>query len=130
MKPYKKAQEIPLEGLLDRRRRLTEEDKEHIRRMYAIGKYGHRAIARMFNVSRSLIRIVVNPEVARKTRERFKAHWKDYARKRTKAQHAADIRSVRNYKYGLYKAGIIKGEENASKEDRADELSPAQGAGH
>lgn len=107
MKPYKKAQLIKLEGLLDRRRRLTDQDKEKIRELYATGKYGHRPLARMFRVSRSLIRIVVDPDCAKKVRDRFKAHWKDYAKKKTKEMRAAEMRNVRNYKYGLYKAGII-----------------------
>jgi hypothetical protein len=110
MKPYEKAQLIKLEGLLDRRRRLTDQDKDKIRELYATGKYGHRPLARMFHVSRSLIRIVVDPDCAKRVKDRFKAHWKDYAKKRTKEMHAAAIRNVRNYKYGLYKAGTI-GEE-------------------
>lgn len=118
MKPYEKAQLIKLDGLLDRRRKLTEQDREKIRELYATGKYGHRPLAKMFHVSRSLIGIVVNPDRAKRVKDRFKAHWKDYAKKRTKEMHAADIRSVRNYKYGLYKAGKIGEEqekENAMK---------------
>lgn len=118
MKPYKKAQLIKLDGLLDRRRRLTDQDKEKIRELYATGKYGHRPLAKIFNVSRSLIRIVVDPDCAKRVNDRIKAHWKEYAKKRTKEMHAAAIRSVRNYKYGLYKAGIIGEEqekENAMK---------------
>lgn len=115
MKPYEKAQLIKLEGLLDRRRRLTDKDKEKIRELYATGKYGHRPLARMFHVSRSLIRIVVDPDCAKRVKDRFKEHWKDYAKKRTKEMHAAEIRSVRNYKYGLYKAGTIGEEQEKGK---------------
>ena len=122
MKPYKKAQTIPLEGMLDRRRRLTDQDKEKIRELYATGKYGHRPLARMFHVSRSLIRIIVDPARAEKVKDRMKAHWRDYTR--NKEKHAAAIRGTRNYKYGLYKAGII-GEKDASETNRADELPSA-----
>ena len=131
MKPYEKAQLIPLDGLLDRRRKLTDEDRKKIVELYATGKYGHRPLARMFHVSRSLIKLVVDPEKARKVKDRLKEHWRDYSKKRSKEQHAADVRSVRNYKYGLYKAGVIKekGDKDALGESGADKLSSAQKVG-
>ena len=104
MKPYAKAQLLPLEGMNDRRRVLTDEQKEQIKEIYAKGNIGTRPLARMFGCSRSLVVLIVNPERARKVQERFKAHWRDYAKRYGKAAHAKAIRNTRNYKYALYKA--------------------------
>lgn len=103
MKPYAKAQTIRLEGMEDRRRRLTEEQKKEIREIYAKGDIGMRPLARMFGVSRSLVAILVNPERAESVKARIKAHWKDYRRKYGKAYAAASARHTKNYKYKIYK---------------------------
>lgn len=104
MKPYAKAQTIPLEGLADRRRVLTDTQKQEIREIYAKGEIGTRPLARMFGCSRSLIQLLVNPERDERTRARLKANWKRYALAHGKAAHAEYIRRTRNYKYALYKA--------------------------
>lgn len=102
MKPYAKAQTIPLEGLAARRRVLTDAQKQEIREIYAKGGIGMRPLARMFGCSRSLVCLLVNPERAERNRERIKAHWREYSQKYGKAAHAAAIRKTRNYKYKLY----------------------------
>ena len=114
MKPYHKAQLVPLVGLQDRRRRLTDNQREEIRELYAKGDIGTRRLAAMFRVSRSLVMFIVSPERAQAVRDRFKAHWRDYARKHGKAYHAASIRNTRNYKYKLYK-------ENQTRKDNHNE---------
>jgi hypothetical protein len=103
MKPYARAQTIPLEGLEDRRRVLTDAQKQEIRDIYAKGGIGTRPLARMFGCSRSLVKLLVNPEAAERTRARMKEHWREYARKYGKAYHAAAVRNTRNYKYRLMK---------------------------
>lgn len=103
MKPYLKAQSIPLAGLQDRRRRLTDKQREEIRELYAKGDIGTRRLAAMFGVSRSLVMLIVSPERAQAVRDRSKAHWRDYARRYGKAYHAASVRNTRNYKYKIYK---------------------------
>ena len=102
MKPYAKAQTIRLEGMEDRRRRLTEAQKQEIRELYANGDIGLRRLARMFGVSRSLVSIIVNPARAERVKARFKAHWREYRRKYGKAYAAAAARHTKNYKYKLY----------------------------
>lgn len=104
MKPYAKAQLIPLEGLKDRRRRLTEKQKEEIRKRYAKGDIGMRPLARMYGVSRSLVRIIVDPSAAERIKTRFREHWREYSQRLGRAHHAAAERNTRNYKYALYKA--------------------------
>lgn len=59
--PYKfeyTNKRIPKE--LDRRRKLTESDKEQIRKLY--GKISQRKLAKMFNVSRRSIVFIGRPE--------------------------------------------------------------------
>lgn len=111
MKPYLKAQTIRLGGLQDRRRVLTDAQKQEIRELYAKGDVGTRSLARMFGVSRSLVVIIVNPTRAQAVKDRGKAHWREYARKYGKARHAADMRNTRNYKYKLFKEGQLMGGE-------------------
>ena len=103
MKPYAKAQTIRLEGPEDRRRRLTEAQKQEIRERYTKGGIGMRPLASMFGVSRDLVRLIVDPRRADHVKARFKAHWRDYSRKYGKAAHAAAVRNTRNHKYGIYK---------------------------
>lgn len=107
MKPYAKAQTIKLDGLLDRRRVLTDKQKAEIRELYAKGGIGTRRIAAMYGCSRSLVCIIVNPERARRVRERFAEHWKEYSQKYGKNERARAMRNWRNYKYRLFKEGVI-----------------------
>lgn len=107
MKPYAKAQTIPLVGLQDRRRVITDAQREQIREIYAQGKIGTRRIAALFGCSRSLVQLIVNTARAARVRDRLKAHWRDYAKKYGKARHAADVRNLRRYKYALMKNNLL-----------------------
>lgn len=100
--PYK-CEKIKL-GQFDRRRKLTEEQKEEIKHKYKTGFYSHRGLAKEYKVDKSTIAIIVNPKRAEKVRQRNKEHWKDYVdrEKLTEAQ-----RNRRRYKYKLYKEGKI-----------------------
>ena len=103
MKPYAKAQIIPLKGMEDRRRVLTDEQKQEIREIYATGKIGTRPLARLFGCSRSLVCLIVNPERLERQKNRIKEHWRDYYKKYGKTYHAAAVRNWRNYKYKVMK---------------------------
>ena len=111
MKPYLKAQTIRLGETQDRRRVLTDEQKQEMRELYAKGELGTRLLARRFGCSRSLVQLTVNENRAKYVRDRMKAHWRDYARKYGKEYHAASMRKTRNYKYKLYKEGQLKKNE-------------------
>ena len=103
--PYK-SEKIRLDISQDRRRKLTEEQKEEIRRIYKTGVCGTRPLAKQFGVSRSLIQIIVNPNIAERHKAYKKEHWKDY--KTSKEEWAATMRGYRRYKQELY----LKGELN------------------
>lgn len=59
----------------DKRRKLTDEEREEIKHLYATGdkeNYSQRKLAKMFGVSRRLITFIVDPEKLKADRERLK----------------------------------------------------------
>lgn len=108
--PYK-SEKIKLNPQQDRRRKLTDEQKEEIRRIYASGVCGTRPLAKQFGVSRSLIQVIVNPNIAERHKKRMQEHWRDY--RPSKEEWAATMREHRHYKQELY----LKGELVTTKED-------------
>lgn len=107
--PYK-SEKIKLDPSQDRRRKLTEEQKEEIRRIYKSGVCGTRPLAKQFGVSRSTIQIIVNPKIAERVKRRTKEHWRDY--QPSKEVWAATIREHRHYKQELYLKGKLKTTDN------------------
>ena len=105
--PYK-SESIRLTGLQDRRRKLTDEQREEIRQLYAEGKGSYKALADKYHVSKSVINIIVNPDRAEKVRRRNVEHWRDYA-DREKLTEAT--RNLRRYKHQLYLKGELIGKE-------------------
>lgn len=97
--PYK-SEKIKLPSNKDRRRKLTDDQKEQIKAIYAEGGVGTRPLAKQFGVSRRTIQLIVNPEIKRKNDELIKEHWKDY--RPTKEKWAATMREHRKYKQQLY----------------------------
>ena len=69
--PYK-SEKIKLPPEKDRRRKLTDDQKEQIKSIYAEGGVGTRLLAKQFGVSRKTIQLIVNPEIKRKQDERIK----------------------------------------------------------
>lgn len=102
--PYK-SEKLKLSETQDRRRKLTDEQKEEIKRIYAEGKCGTRPLAKQFGVSRSLIQAIVNPNIAERQKQYNKKHWRDY--RPTKEEWAATIREYRRYKQELYLKGEL-----------------------
>ena len=103
--PYKSST-MKLAPTQDRRRKLTDEQKEEILRIYKSGVCGTRPLAKQFGVSRSLIQVIVNPNIAAAKKQRIKEHWRDY--RPTKEEWAATMREHRHYKQNLYVNGELK----------------------
>lgn len=103
--PYK-SEKLKLNETKDRRRKLTDEQKEEIKNLYATGLVGQRPLAKQFGVSRSLIQVIVNPEIAEKKKQRIKEHWRDY--RPSKEEWAKTIREHRHYKQELYLKGELQ----------------------
>ena len=103
--PYK-SEKLKLSETQDRRRRLTDEQKEEIKRIYKSGICGQRPLAKQFGVSRSLIQIIVNPNIAERKKQRIKDHWRDY--RPTKEEWAETMKEHRHYKQELYLKGELQ----------------------
>lgn len=103
--PYAhETQHLRLSENQDRRRKLTEAQKEEIRQLYADGKGSWQALADKYHVSKSTIGIIVSPERAEKVSSRVKAHWRDY---HDREKNTAFVRSTRRYKQELYLKGEL-----------------------
>ena len=103
--PYK-SETIKLAPTQDRRRKLTDEQKEEIKRIYKSGVCGTRPLAKQFGVSRSAIQIIVNPNIAERRKQYTKEHWRDH--RPTKEEWAATMREHRRYKQELYVKGELQ----------------------
>lgn len=103
--PYK-SESIRLSETQDRRRRLTTEQQEEIKKLYSTGLYSWNQLAKMFGCSKSRIGQLVNPERDAKVKARCKAHWRDY--KKTGEEWNAIQKEHRAYKQKLYLEGVLK----------------------
>lgn len=106
--PYK-SEKIKLKGLQDRRKRLTDEQREEIKKLYGTGCYSLNGLAKKFDVSKKTILLIVNEESAEKARQYRKEHWKEW--QRTGEEWNEVVRNHRRYKQELYKEGKLKDEE-------------------
>lgn len=103
--PYK-SEKIKIKGtMLDRRRKISEQDKDKIRQEYAKGFGSWNSLAKKYGVSKKTIGLIVNENLARKSKQRIKDHWKDYIDRK---QLTDCVKNLRRYKQDLYKKGIIK----------------------
>jgi DNA invertase Pin-like site-specific DNA recombinase len=103
--PYK-SEKIKLSPTQDRRRKLTDEQKEEIKRIYKSGICGTRPLAKQFGVSRSTIQVIVNPAIKQRNHDRMVKHWRDY--RPTKEEWAETMREHRHYKQELYVKGELQ----------------------
>ena len=106
--PYK-SEKIKLPPNKDRRRKLTDEQKEEIRKIYATGICGMRPLAKQFGVDKSTIQIIVNPKRAEAVKQHVKEHWRDY--RPSKEEWNKIKREHRHYKQNLYLRGELKNEQ-------------------
>ena len=106
--PYK-SEKIKLEGLQDRRKRLTDGQREEIKELYGTGFYSLNDLAKKFNVSKKTILLIVNKESADRAKQYRKENWKEW--KGTKEEHREAIKKTRRYKHQLYKDGKLKEKE-------------------
>lgn len=105
--PYK-CERIKLQGLQDRRKRLTDEQRVEIKKLYGTGCYSLNDLAKKFDVSKKTILLIVNKESEEKAKQYRKEHWREW--KRVGKEHNEAIRKTRRYKNELYKNGELKDE--------------------
>lgn len=96
---------IKLFGLQDRRRKLTDEQKEEIIRLRDEG-WSMRKLAKEFEVSAQSILFIVNPESKAKNDKYIKDHWREF--QKTKEKNAEAVRKTRLYKKELFLKGELK----------------------
>lgn len=106
--PYK-SEKIRLNDKQDRRKKLTCEERKKIRKLYSTGDYSLNGLAKMYDVSKKTILLIVNDESAEKAKQYRKEHWAEW--KRIGEERNAAMRKTRSYKQSLYLKGELK-EEN------------------
>ena len=105
--PYK-SEKLKLQGLQDRRKKLTDKQREEIKGLYGTGFYSLNDLAKKFNVSKKSVLLIVNEESAERAKQYRKEHWKEWQRKGK--EHNEAIKKTRHYKNELYKSGKLKDE--------------------
>ena len=106
--PYK-SEKIKLKGLQDRRKRLTDEQRKEIEKLYGTGFYSLNDLAKKFNVSKKTILLIVNKDSAEKAKQYRKEHWREW--QRTGEEWNETIKKTRRYKQELYKDGKLKNDD-------------------
>ena len=106
--PYK-SEKIKLKGLQDRRKRLTDEQREEIKKLYETGAYSLNGLAKMFEVSKKTILLIVNKDSAERAKQYRKDHWKEWQRHGEEWNET--VKKTRKYKHQLYKEGKLKEDE-------------------
>ena len=86
-----------LPGKYDRRRRTSDEERESMKRMYAVG-ISQRRIAEIFGVCQSTVLYIVS----KKARDNLAAYRKANPQKRRTSEEMRDyMRDLRSYKRGV-----------------------------
>ena len=112
--PYK-SEKIKLSETQDRRKRLTTEQRKEIEELYATGLYSLNGLAKIYEVSKKTILLIVNKESAERAKEYRKEHWKEWQRKGR--EHAEAIKRTRKYKQELYLKGELIEDETEDKNE-------------
>lgn len=102
--PYK-SEKIKLKETQDRRKKLTEKQREEIRELYSTGLYSLNGLAKEYEVSKKTILLIVNKDSEERARQYRKEHWKEWQRKGE--EHNKAINNTRKYKQSLYLKGEL-----------------------
>jgi transposase-like protein len=100
---------IPLSGMQDRRRKLSDDDRAEILRLYETGQASKRGLARKYGVNKNSISLIVDPDYRARKKAYISEHWRDY--RPSKEEWAATMREHRRYKQSLYLQGELHKEE-------------------
>lgn len=103
------SETIRLQGLQDRRRKLTDEQKIEIQKQYATGNWSLSKLGATFGVSKKTVLLLVNPNSAEKAKEYSKENWREF--QPSKEERNRITREHRHYKQQLYLSGqLVRGE--------------------
>ena len=110
--PYKyESKKMKLPKEYDRRRKLTDEQKEEIKSKYESGLYSQRQLASEYGVSRRLVTFIIDPQKLERAKELWKERKADGRYNPTKEEWNKTIREHRKYKQKLYLEGKLKEDE-------------------
>lgn len=90
----------------DRRRKLTEDQREQIRQQAAQGA-SQRQLAAAFGVSRRLVQYILDPEKEARGKELYAARQRD-GRYYDREKHAEQVRATRRHRHRLYAEGRLE----------------------
>jgi hypothetical protein len=107
--PYK-SEKIPVGKKLDKRIKLTDEQRERIREEYATGLISQRGLAEKYGVSRRLIQFTLDDEKKERAKKQFAERQKT-GRYYDKDKHKEYMKIHRRRKHELYKEGKIGEDE-------------------
>lgn len=112
-----KFEKIPINNeKLDKRVKLSEEDKENIIKEYATGLISQRGLAEKYGVSRRLIQFTLSPEKLEKAKKQFTERQKN-GNYYNKDKHREYVKKHRQHKKELYEKGLLKSDSpNINKE--------------
>ena len=96
---------LKLVGLQDRRRKLTNEQREEILRLRDEG-WSLMKLAKEFEVSKRLILDIVNPESKAKHDQYIKDHWREF--QQTREEHNEAVKKTRRHRQALFLKGELK----------------------
>lgn len=94
----------------DKRVKLTDKNREDIRKDYETGLFSQRDLAKKYSVSRRTIQFTLYPERQEIARKQFSERQKD-GRYYSKDKHSQYMKSHRSHKKELYDKGLIKESE-------------------
>lgn len=103
--PYKSESAGAIRPEDDRRRKLTDAQREEIRTQHAQGA-SQRALAVSFGVSRRLISFILDPAKEAAAKTAYVERRKD-GRYYNPAKHTAQVRAHRRHKHKLYTEGRL-----------------------
>jgi len=89
---------------LDRRKKLSDKEKQRIKELYIQGDT-QASLARQFGVSRRLIGIIVDPKKKEAMRDYAKKNWRNFQKDKNRNREA--VQRTRDYKKQLHDDGLI-----------------------
>lgn len=104
--PYKSEKMAINNPKLDKRVKLTDEDKSNIRKEYEEGTISINALSRKYNVNKRSIQFILFPERLEKAKKDYAERRKD-GRYYDKDKHNVSTNMHRKYKQELYKEGLL-----------------------
>lgn len=97
-----KVDKLRVPNSFDKRIKLSISDKEEIKTMYQAGAHSYNQIALLYGVSKSLVILIVNPDIEERKKQQYKERRKDgrYYKRET---HTLAMYKHRKHKEEIYK---------------------------